>query len=79
MMSRWGWESIFYFHGALTSVWFVFWMLFVSNTPSSHRLISDKEKLFITAALSLEKKHEVLSHFFLHARCPQYFPIVAKC
>jgi hypothetical protein len=58
MMSRWGWESIFYFHGALTTLWFVFWMLFVSDTPSDHRLISEKEKAFILAALSQEKKQD---------------------
>ena len=34
------WESIFYVFGALGIVWFVFWVLFVFDTPETHPRIS---------------------------------------
>ncbi|CAG0923314.1 unnamed protein product [Notodromas monacha] len=56
MMRAWGWESIFYFYGGLTVIWFVAWFFLVSDSPENHPYISKEEKLFILATLSKEKK-----------------------
>lgn len=43
-----GWPSAFYIFGILGCVWFVFWMLLVSDTPLDHPCISAKELKYIT-------------------------------
>ncbi|CAG0919919.1 unnamed protein product [Notodromas monacha] len=56
MMQAWGWESIFYFYGGLTAIWFVAWFFLVSDSPENHPYISAEEKLFILVSLSKEEK-----------------------
>ena len=41
------WQTTFYLFGALSFVWFLFWYLFVSNTPQSHPRITTKELAYI--------------------------------
>lgn len=39
------------FPGILSSVWFVLWMIFVSDSPSQHKRISKAERHYIMHAL----------------------------
>ena len=45
------WESAFYVIGAITTVWFVLWCIFVYDTPDLHPRISDEEREFINSEL----------------------------
>ncbi|KAG8582002.1 hypothetical protein GDO81_007887 [Engystomops pustulosus] len=49
------WIYVFYIFGALGVVWFILWFFLVSDTPQSHRTISDSEKEYILSTL----KHEL--------------------
>ncbi|XP_075718149.1 sialin [Rhinoderma darwinii] len=49
------WIYVFYIFGALGVVWFIMWLFLVSDTPQTHRTISDPEREYILSAL----KHEL--------------------
>ncbi len=51
-----GWEAVFYLHGALPLLWCVLWVIFVTDTPLTHRFIEQQEVDFITA--STQHTHE---------------------
>lgn len=58
-----GWPSIFYILGILSSIWFVLWMIFVSDSPTQHKRISKIERDYILeslcdVALSADKSHK---------------------
>lgn len=42
-----GWEYVFYIQGGLSLIWCILWLLFVSDSPSSHKLASSAEKEYI--------------------------------
>ncbi|KAG1655419.1 Vesicular glutamate transporter 3 [Nymphon striatum] len=42
-----GWPSVFYFFGAVGTVWFVLWSWVVTETPETHTTISDTELDYI--------------------------------
>ncbi|XP_028578608.2 sialin isoform X1 [Podarcis muralis] len=46
------WIYVFYIFGALGVVWFIFWMLIVSDTPETHKRISHAEKEYILSSLT---------------------------
>ncbi|XP_031626879.1 sialin-like [Contarinia nasturtii] len=46
-----GWESTFYGEAVLVLITTVLWMLLVSNTPHTHRFISEKEVNYIETSL----------------------------
>ncbi|GAB1294473.1 Sialin [Apodemus speciosus] len=45
------WTYVFYFFGIVGIVWFILWMLIVSDTPETHRTISHHEKEYIVSSL----------------------------
>lgn len=45
------WESCFYVFGALGTLWFMFWVYFVFDSPDTHPRISDDEKAYILGHL----------------------------
>ena len=47
MAAKIGWQSVFYFFGALGCVWFVFWVFLVFNTPQNHPRITSDELHYI--------------------------------
>ncbi|XP_073531667.1 sialin isoform X1 [Phyllobates terribilis] len=49
------WIYVFYIFGALGILWFILWLCIVSDTPQTHRSISDSEREYILSAL----KHEL--------------------
>nr|XP_054750698.1 sialin-like [Lytechinus pictus] len=54
--SSYGWPSSFYLMGVLGIVWFVFWALFVYDSPNSHPSMNPEEKAYIIRDLELWKK-----------------------
>ncbi|XP_043111450.1 sialin [Puntigrus tetrazona] len=48
------WTYVFYIFGAVGLLWFFLWACFVSNSPSSHKRISEAEKAYIMASLKNE-------------------------
>ncbi|XP_069091779.1 sialin isoform X1 [Pleurodeles waltl] len=45
------WIYVFYIFGAFGILWFVLWLLFVSDTPETHRTISPSERDYILSSL----------------------------
>ena len=37
-----GWEFVFYIQGGLSLIWCILWLLFVADSPSSHKYIKEK-------------------------------------
>lgn len=52
-----GWPLAFYLFGSLGLVWYIFWLIYIYDTPSLHVSIDPAEKAYIEA--SVEKKNEV--------------------
>uniref|UniRef100_A0A8C9WSV0 Sialin n=1 Tax=Scleropages formosus TaxID=113540 RepID=A0A8C9WSV0_SCLFO len=48
------WTYVFYIFGAVGLLWFFLWTFFVSNTPDSHKTISEKERRYINSSLKSE-------------------------
>lgn len=46
-----GWQSVFYVMGGLSSVWIVLWMWLVQDRPTMQSLISAEERAFIAQSL----------------------------
>lgn len=46
-----GWPSIFYVFGALAILWFLFWCVFVTETPAGHPGISSAELEYIQQSI----------------------------
>ncbi|KAF7990190.1 hypothetical protein HCN44_011482 [Aphidius gifuensis] len=51
-----GWPLAFYLFGSLGMVWYIFWLLYVYDTPAEHPKIDPQEKLYIEALV--EPKHD---------------------
>ena len=49
-----GWESVFYIIGSITVIWCIFWFLYVTNDPTTHKGISKAEKEKILALRGLD-------------------------
>ncbi|XP_029451481.1 sialin [Rhinatrema bivittatum] len=45
------WTFVFYIFGACGIIWFIFWWWLVSDTPKTHRTISQSEKDYILSSL----------------------------
>lgn len=50
-----GWESVFYFFGGTSIVWYVFWLFFAFDSPNNHPRISLEEQLYILDAIGSRK------------------------
>ncbi|XP_048858349.1 sialin-like [Brienomyrus brachyistius] len=48
------WTYVFYLFGVVGLLWFLLWSCLVSNTPDTHKTISEKERLYITTSLKNE-------------------------
>ena len=61
LVDAYGWESGYYVTGGITVVWFIFWCIFVYDTPDSHPRISPEELEYINTSLQGNvTKQEVL-------------------
>lgn len=59
VMSWSSWEYIFHICGIIGTIWYLSWLYFVYDTPSSHPRISTSELRFIEKSLgaSVQQKH----------------------
>ncbi|XP_061084829.1 sialin-like [Conger conger] len=48
------WTYVFYVFGLVGVLWFILWTALVSNTPDTHKRISEAERLYITRSLKEE-------------------------
>lgn len=55
-----GWPSIFYIYGAASVIWSVLFYILCSNSPESHRFITEAEKRYITSVLNKTKRNELI-------------------
>lgn len=54
-----GWESVFYVMGAVSSLWIVLWIWLIADTPSKQSLISQEERDLINTSLgSIKSEHD---------------------
>ncbi|XP_054157771.1 putative inorganic phosphate cotransporter [Oppia nitens] len=54
-----GWPAIYYMLGIFTSIWFIFWSLFIFESPDTHPYISQKEYNYIKTGQSYETKKQI--------------------
>jgi hypothetical protein len=47
LTSEFGWPTMFYANGALSTIWFVFWVFLVFDEPDKHPRISPEERDYI--------------------------------
>ena len=43
-----GWESVFYIHGGLASIWLILWAILISDSPETNKFVSSEEKTHIS-------------------------------
>jgi MFS transporter, ACS family, solute carrier family 17 (sodium-dependent inorganic phosphate cotransporter), other len=51
LIAHFGWESVFYVTGIISTVWSVLWFFLVYDSPSEHPRIADEERRFIENAI----------------------------
>lgn len=49
-----GWESIFYFWGCTSTVWYAIYLFTVFDSPESHPRISAHERTYIVSSIGKE-------------------------
>lgn len=59
MCEIYGWESVFYVFGAIGVIWFIFWILLVYDSPSSHPTISRAEREYISKCIGAGQSQDV--------------------
>lgn len=47
ILKQLSWPSVFYAYGLLGLVWYLLWLVFVSDSPATHRFISEKERKYL--------------------------------
>lgn len=55
-----GWPLSFYIFGVLGIVWFIFWVLLIYDTPSSHPRICRQEQSFILASIGPQVRNNFI-------------------
>ncbi|CAG0886950.1 unnamed protein product [Cyprideis torosa] len=50
LIDAFGWESLFYFSGAVTLIWWILWILLVYDSPTQHPRISPEELHYILSS-----------------------------
>lgn len=50
-----GWESVFYFFGGTSILWYIFWLFFGFDSPNNHPRISAEEKLYILQSVGTRR------------------------
>ncbi|KAK5646078.1 hypothetical protein RI129_004542 [Pyrocoelia pectoralis] len=57
-----GWESIFYVSGCVGLLWFVFWLIFVADSPQNDRYIDEAELKYIQDSLGQRHVNRRVKH-----------------
>lgn len=53
------WPSIFYISGGIGCAWFIFWVVFVSDSPEEHRWISKQETDYIVNSIKVDQSKQI--------------------
>ncbi|OQV14443.1 Sialin [Hypsibius exemplaris] len=53
-----GWESVFYFFGTSSILWYIFWLCFAFDSPNNHPRITEDERLYIIHAIGARSEVE---------------------
>lgn len=59
LIVQFGWQSVFYFFGALGIFWWAAWQFLTESTPEQSATISEKEKEYIYANRSISTKKKI--------------------
>jgi len=76
IIQKLGWEAVFYITAGVTMVWFLAWILLVTDMPEDNKYISEEEKEFIIATRTFDhtKTNEddvpLIPLLFDMLRCP---------
>lgn len=68
IIERLSWPYVFYIYGFIGILWYVTWIMFVSDTPSTHRFISEEEKKYLEETVTditderKVSKYETIGH-----------------
>lgn len=54
ILTTWGWAAVFYTTGAMATIFYLFWLYLVYNSPEEHPRITKREKKFLEE--NLEQK-----------------------
>ncbi|ESO94691.1 hypothetical protein LOTGIDRAFT_54049, partial [Lottia gigantea] len=75
-----GWPSVFYLIGIAGVVWFVLWMILVSDSPKDHKRISEIERKYIEMSLCDAKQQtkEVVPWKAIFTSLPVYAIVVSN-
>uniref|UniRef100_A0A1L8DEB8 Sialin n=1 Tax=Nyssomyia neivai TaxID=330878 RepID=A0A1L8DEB8_9DIPT len=57
-----GWESIFYFFGAIGCIWYVAWLFVVRSCPEEDSFITEVEKKYIMTSLGDKGQSDIIVH-----------------
>ncbi|XP_055704445.1 sialin-like [Phlebotomus papatasi] len=55
----WGWESVFYFFGAVGCAWCIAWLIIIKASPEADPFISEEEKLYIIRSVGSSEKKKI--------------------
>ncbi|KAK9745456.1 Major Facilitator Superfamily [Popillia japonica] len=56
IIDEWGWEWVFYTNGILGTIWYIWWLYCVFDSPEQHPRISEAEKEYIISRLEQQSK-----------------------
>lgn len=55
LAGNFGWESVFYVMGGVSSLWILLWVVLIQDTPNKQPLISQEERDLINSSLGTSK------------------------
>ncbi|XP_046394163.1 putative inorganic phosphate cotransporter isoform X1 [Ischnura elegans] len=58
LITKWGWESVFYFFGVVGILWFIAWCTLCYSTPQSHPWISTEELAYLEKEIPAQTKKQ---------------------
>ncbi|GAB0099993.1 MFS domain-containing protein [Sergentomyia squamirostris] len=62
LSETWGWESIFYFFGTFTAVWYMLWILVIRPSPDIDPFITQAEKNYIISSIGERTEGRKIKH-----------------
>eukprot|EP00058_Branchiostoma_floridae_P006257 XP_002591745.1 hypothetical protein BRAFLDRAFT_83517 [Branchiostoma floridae] len=76
LADTYGWESVFYVTGCIPILWFVFWVIFVYDSPSSHPRIDPEEAKYIESHIETREVKSPPVPWLKLIRCVPLWAIV---
>ncbi|CAH1255147.1 SLC17A5 [Branchiostoma lanceolatum] len=76
LADTYGWDSVFYVTGCIPILWFVFWVIFVYDSPSSHPRIDPEEAKYIESQIETREVKRPFVPWLKMAQCVPLWAIV---